>query len=818
MDVTKQTRVHATIPPRTIDVHKFAESRASELEALHSVIANRLNNDFRSNRSKRRRTTGYDDRVAKKKYRKRQKLGVTGSKDGVVSNEGWRKVPRRVRRRNELKKNPESGFVTSGDGTKRLRTHVWHAKRFTMTKMWGFHLPLGLHGRGMGSRALLKKFRDGVLIHDASYYGAVQLEGPQDSLINMLATIFVLCKSSQLEDMSVLSGSTYGTAMLHHAGALFSPALAPIIYMWQPLDKPNPATPTNCPDAESSTQHSSSTSRKLWVWIHGSAFNEGYDALKLSCRKQMNEAGVSISCISLQGKLAKLELMGSKTVEVVHKILYPIRSDAENPWQIKKCSDKESGVVALDKKFRIPENISSSAIVSLRVCDPRILSEKKFELGPEKTPTSKENHLKEDDGKNMELRTYSSSEVEDLVSENLELWESNKRILPPVEENILCMEKQQKQLALFRLENVKLEKQRTTAAELFCRACPIMLLNGRENKDSITRCSIVLPLSWVKPFWGCLISRGAHAIGLREKHWVASNGKLPCFPSDFPDCSSYSCYMATKAAASEETLKLRPLATRPSSVPVPPPWKSIQNSINALATRSKDVQSTEPCEINDRGALGHCVSSSEFFVARTSKILAEFLDEIRGQHLLLFPCSLDSENNVAKFMKNDDTLRERAFGDAPLINYGRRLCFLRVVLEACRGGVFEEGSVVCSRINDDKEDVQLPQSAVRSYFQQQPSGTWELQIPEHSAVKSSHRWPIGFITSGFVRGSKKPSAIALCEATLLALLREEQWKDTLAKRRRKEIYVLVRNLRSTTYRLALATIVLEQQEDDLTFG
>jgi ribonuclease P/MRP protein subunit POP1 len=37
------------------------------------------------------------------------------------------------------------------------------------------------------------------------------------------------------------------------------------------------------------------------------------------------------------------------------------------------------------------------------------------------------------------------------------------------------------------------------------------------------------------------------------------------------------------------------------------------------------------------------------------------------------------------------------------------------------------------------------------------------------------------------------------------------------KRRRKEIYVLVRNLRSSAYRLALATIVLEDQGEDVEF-
>lgn len=59
--------------------------------------------------------------------------------------------------------------------------------------------------------------------------------------------------------------------------------------------------------------------------------------------------------------------------------------------------------------------------------------------------------------------------------------------------------------------------------------------------------------------------------------------------------------------------------------------------------------------------------------------------------------------------------------------------------------------------------------------------------------------------------------MALCEASLLSSLREEQWKAVPVRKRRKEIFVLVRNMRSTAYRLALATIVLEQQEKDVDF-
>lgn len=60
--------------------------------------------------------------------------------------------------------------------------------------------------------------------------------------------------------------------------------------------------------------------------------------------------------------------------------------------------------------------------------------------------------------------------------------------------------------------------------------------------------------------------------------------------------------------------------------------------------------------------------------------------------------------------------------------------------------------------------------------------------------------------------SKKPAAEAFCDAVLLGRLRDEQWRDKDVKRRKKEIYVLVRNLRSCAFRLALATIVLEQQD------
>jgi len=150
-DVTKKPKGSAPIaaPPRKINVPKFAESRARELQSLQCIVENRLSNDYKSQRNKRRRTTSFNDQIARKGHRrKRQKLGKVDKVNAEsVLKDNITQLPRHVRRRYELKSNPENRFGTSGDGTKRLRTHVWHAKRFSMTKLWGYHLPLGLQGR-----------------------------------------------------------------------------------------------------------------------------------------------------------------------------------------------------------------------------------------------------------------------------------------------------------------------------------------------------------------------------------------------------------------------------------------------------------------------------------------------------------------------------------------------------------------------------------------------------------------------------------------------------------------------------------------------
>ncbi|ESQ56252.1 hypothetical protein EUTSA_v10024413mg [Eutrema salsugineum] len=798
--------------PREISVHKFAEARAAELESLHSIVSDRLNKDFRSKRNKRRRTNSYTNQPSKRRNIKRQKSESLLSIG--QSSEHETKITRRVKRRIELKGNPESGFCTSGDGTKRLRTHVWHAKRFSMTKLWGFHLPLGLHGRGRGSRNILKKSRQGVLVHDASYHIGVQLEGPEGSLLSILNLLLEPSPSSHSKEVfdSILTGLSYGNAMLYHVEPPVSQAIAPVIYMWRPSQLPkrrDEGKEGDCVGNDAPVSNGDHVDfRKLWVWIHASSFSEGYDSLKLACQKQMNETGVLVDCFSLEGQLAKLEIFGPKASNLLKKTLHPVTRSSETI--LRECSTEKAEVKNVCDPYK-EENISSCAILARVVMDPRLIPN----YSRDDTTVSVE-MTKTEPTESTEMTNNTDAE-ESLPEVFKCLWDANSELSPPEEESMLCWEKHQSRMNSLCLNDLAAEVPKVSSRPRSSRSCPLLLLKHKKLGSSPTGWSLILPLSWIKVFWNAFVSNGAQAIGQREKRWVSCDAGFPFFPSDFPDCKAYSSLTMSEAAELEEKAQRRPPAIRPFRIPIPPPWNSIHatRSIGESSNQKLTSDGTTGVEIFSYGG-----NLFDGIVARTSDSLTTFLKTFTSDNLLLFPHNTSKPHTNLMNTLHEDETKARA----QIHQSGNKLCLVRVLLHAFKEGSFEEGAVVCapsladisvlkSGCSEGEEGrVTIPQSSVSSYFQEQPSGTWELNVPEDTLTKQSHRWPIGFVTTGFVRGSKKPTAEALCDALLLGRLREEQWRGKDVKRRKKEIYVLVRSLGSCAYRLALATIVLEQQD------
>ncbi|KAL0368530.1 UNVERIFIED_CONTAM: hypothetical protein Scaly_1071900 [Sesamum calycinum] len=748
-------------PPHELNVRKFAESRASELKGLHSLIAERLENNFRSQRNKRRRTTGHDDRVAKKKFRKRRRGSIRGK---------W-----------------------ILDGTKRLRTHV-ACKTVRNDKTLG-------------------------IPHSC-------WPSWQDMLVSVLSAVLVpsplACSQGVSHD--ILAGTIFGTAMLH-AGKPSFPPIAPVTYMWQPVQQIS----TNTGDVSIDDFHGEQSMddntiiRQVWLWIHAAAFKEAYDALSSALERQTDRAH-SARFVTREGQLAKLELMGSKVFQLLQKTLLPASGSSENSWHLKTCSVDKHDDFGEPEKTSILDNsqISSSAVVSLVVKDPRALTKKGNVIVCGQNPlgllSNEECQVKE-----QTVPSFPEHEAECACEYN-DLWDTSKGVCPPVEESFLSTEKYQQHKEFICLGHKSSETQNASVDGQYSRVCPILLLKNENHEGSITRCSIILPLSWVKAFWLTFMSNGAHAIGLREKHWVACELGLPHFPSDFPDCNAYSNVMAMEAAALSQKSRLLPPSKRPLEVPIAPPWHCVLltsakrlsevgksgSQVEELGTQDEKIDvSYQKLETSRSDCHG---VPFEGIIARTSSMLNDFLNNISGDHLLLFPNIRDQKSCLYKLMKDEEFLK--ADTTISEVQCGKTQCYIRVLLRAYKEGVFEQGAVVCAphvadimlwtaRSQSDNQQLQIPQSSLKSYFLQLPSGKWELQIPEDPTLRETY--------------SKRATASALCEASLLSGLRKEQWKALPVRQRRKEIYVLVRNLRSTAYRLALATIVLEQQEEDVRF-
>ncbi|XP_076909618.1 ribonucleases P/MRP protein subunit POP1-like [Bidens hawaiensis] len=306
---------------------------------------------------------------------------------------------------------------------------------------------------------------------------------------------------SSSDTENVLSGGIYASSMLHHAGAINSRPIAPVIYMWRAIQQST--------DAESACDRASE-SRQLWIWMHAAALTEGCNALKSACETQ------------------------AEHVEFPNEHLLSEQLIKEDVDEVEGTSEKSS---FLKKCSSVDEHTPCFGIVPLIVKDPRGLTNEKTEFDQSYT----------------------------------DLWDAEKGLYCPVEESVLCMEKHHQRLVSFCLTDTHSVDVNASTGIHSSRVCPIILLRRNNLMDSVTRWTIVLPLSWVKAFWVPLVSLGARAIGLRERSWVACEAGIPNFPSEFPECDSYSSLMEAEAAAMDKEAALRSASVKPFSNPVPPP-------------------------------------------------------------------------------------------------------------------------------------------------------------------------------------------------------------------------------------------------------
>lgn len=123
------------------------------------------------------------DNIAKL-HRKRAKLRAKGNLRGQSRTEQL------LERQRKLSENCLLPNELTGQGTKTwLPTHIWHAKRFHMTNLWGYRLPRTptLKSFRPAYRAAARK----AIVNDVSYYGNLELTGLRDDLVRLLTRVVV---------------------------------------------------------------------------------------------------------------------------------------------------------------------------------------------------------------------------------------------------------------------------------------------------------------------------------------------------------------------------------------------------------------------------------------------------------------------------------------------------------------------------------------------------------------------------------------------------------------------------------------------------
>lgn len=333
--------------PGAIDVEKFVNSRAFEIQAIQtsmrSAAAASTTRAFQSlPRHLRRRAASHNPRRVPKRLRskataeidskdqttkvqkKRAKLRARGGISGVNVTERWRR-----RQQDKIW----------------LETHVWHAKRMKMETMYGYRL--GLTPTLKSHRPAYRAARRSCIIHDASYYSIMELSGSRNDLVKVL--IGVIGGGNPWTGSKYESGGRMAEVTFYRYQQWPLGLLGPGEVIWRPSN-PSDGLESNSQKGKrkrnDDEEKLSGGRRHLWIRVHPQMFEDVYQALCKSIKDIMSSKNqtkgdlegddimvdgdvtqdnskleIPIHLADLRGDVNAFELMGPKAIKVLRGII-----------------------------------------------------------------------------------------------------------------------------------------------------------------------------------------------------------------------------------------------------------------------------------------------------------------------------------------------------------------------------------------------------------------------------------------------------------------------------------------------------------------
>ncbi|KXJ80840.1 hypothetical protein RP20_CCG023129 [Aedes albopictus] len=214
--------------PDEIDSARFNEERVTELKSFLLTIANTEKQTKLMHQSlplhMRRRAMSYNPKRLPRKFR-----------NAHISQYCKSGLPERKKRPSRKYRRKARNLLQEYNRRKRsnmwLETHIWHAKRFHMIPKWGYKIPYTPTSKGY--RACYRATAKHCLLQDMSYYGCVEIQGPEEVLKNELKKICSEKIGLTIAAKAYTSGKRSGSVWIYKKDQYPKQCLGKVKFIWK---------------------------------------------------------------------------------------------------------------------------------------------------------------------------------------------------------------------------------------------------------------------------------------------------------------------------------------------------------------------------------------------------------------------------------------------------------------------------------------------------------------------------------------------------------------------------------------------------------
>ncbi|TFK52515.1 POP1-domain-containing protein [Heliocybe sulcata] len=567
--------------PSTIDVERFAEARAFEINAMEQSMK-----DIKEAkttrvwqglpRQLRRRAASHDVRRVPARLREKARAEMDTARRKALG----RSKPKRGKEKRITR--TESFLRRQRDKTW-LETHIWHAKRMHMENSWGYRLAV---------RPTEKSFRPshrasvhGAILHDASYFGLIEIQAQEDD-IKALLDRFCDPQGPSPGSKRYTTGARVLETHAYEPGTFPYDLLGPVMVMWRPpISNAANTRTTDASDIDpiqgrgkgkgkAKTQEPTQTGpllRTAWVRCHPSIFENVHSALissassVLDAHKKAGSNDREIRIHDLREHVNVFEIIGPKSSQVIKGALRPVNEDKRD--EFKKFW---TSLTDLQSAGSVPRGMA----IGFKVYDPRLsFPPKNAKIRVDKDglpslsnatmtfPTSvlAQSEIWEENVRHaLRKPKYKTKDIDERKSKNL------------VPGTSLSPERQDDRIPVLLIQR-SLEK-----PPLIAESSSSSSLRLDDSFDSgLHGWTLIIPSGWAMAFWMSLTHSGTRVAGQRERQTQAFEAGVAYFPRDFPFTSSYERQTDAAAAREKEEWERKPPAKRINhdALGTRSPWK-----------------------------------------------------------------------------------------------------------------------------------------------------------------------------------------------------------------------------------------------------